>query len=96
MKIDIEKEAIKYLKENRKLLYSSYLDGFSPINEKVVYFTAGPSGAGKTEFIQKFLKTEKNLVHLDIDMIRDFFRSMGYDGKNSNLFQKPASYGIQF
>ncbi|NOQ31752.1 MAG: hypothetical protein GQ570_11580 [Helicobacteraceae bacterium] len=96
MKIDIEKEAIKYLKENRELLYNTYLDAYSPINEKVVYFTAGPSGAGKTEFIQKFLKTEKNLVHLDIDIIRNFFRTIGYDGKNSDIFQKPASYGVQF
>ncbi len=96
MKIDIEKEAIKYLKENRELLYNTYLNNFSSIDEKVVYFTAGPSGAGKTEFIQKFLKTEKNLVHLDIDTIRDFFRPIGYDGKNSDIFQKPASYGVQF
>ncbi|MCK9473546.1 zeta toxin family protein [Sulfurimonas sp.] len=35
-------------------------------------------------------------IHLDIDTIRDFFRPMGYDGKNSDLFQKPASYGVQF
>ena len=96
MKIDIEKEAIKYLKYNRELLYNTYLDSFSSIDDKVVYFTAGPSGACKTEFIQKFLKTEKNLVHLDIDIIRDFFIPIGYDGKNSDLFQKPASYGVQF
>jgi adenylylsulfate kinase-like enzyme len=96
MKIDIEKEAIKYLKENRELLYNTYLSAFSSIDEKVVYFTAGSSGAGKTEFIQKFLKTERNLVHLDIDIIRNFFRPIGYDGKNSDLFQKPASYGVQF
>jgi len=96
MKIDIGKKALKYLKENRELLYSTYLDDFSPIAEKVIYFTAGPSGAGKTEFIQKFLKTEKNLVHLDIDKIRDFFIPIGYDGQNSDLFQKPASYGVQF
>ena len=48
------------------------------------------------EFIHKFLKTERNLVHLDIDTIRDFFKPIGYDGKNSDLFQKPASYGVQF
>ena len=96
MKIDIEKEAIKYLKENRELLCNTYLNNFSSIDEKLVYFTAGPSGAGKTEFIQKFLKTEKNLVHLDIDIIRNFFRPIGYDGKNSDIFQKPASYGVQF
>ena len=35
-------------------------------------------------------------IHLDIDLIRDFFKPLGYDGKNSDLFQKPASYGVQF
>ncbi|MDF1876747.1 zeta toxin family protein [Sulfurimonas sp. SAG-AH-194-L11] len=96
MKKGIEQEAIQYLKEHRELLYSTYLDSCFPIDEKIAYFTAGPSGAGKTEFIQKFIQTEKNLVHLDIDTIRDFFIPLGYDGKNSDMFQKPASYGVQF
>ena len=54
------------------------------------------SGAGKTEFIQQFLEVENNLVHLDIDNVRDFFIPIGYDGSNSDIFQKPASWGIQF
>ena len=52
-KIEVEKEAIKYLKENREFLFHTYLEDFFPIDEKVAYFTAGPSGAGKTEFIQQ-------------------------------------------
>lgn len=95
-KIEVEKEAIKYLKNNRKLLFNTYLDKYFPIDEKVAYFTAGPSGAGKTEFIQQFLEVESNLVHLDIDNVRDFFIPIGYDGSNSDIFQKPASWGIQF
>lgn len=95
-KIEVEKEAIKYLKNNRKLLFNTYLDKYFPIDEKVAYFTAGPSGAGKTEFIQQFLEVENNLVHLDIDNVRDFFIPIGYDGSNSDIFQKPASWGIQF
>ena len=66
------------------------------MDEKIAYFTAGPSAAGKTEFIQKFLEFEANLVHLDIDTVRDFFKPVGYDGKNSDIFQKPASWGVQF
>lgn len=95
-KIEVEKEAIKYLKNNRELLFNTYLDKYFPIDEKVAYFTAGPSGAGKTEFIQQFLEVENNLVHLDIDNVRDFFIPIGYDGSNSDVFQKPASWGIQF
>lgn len=95
-KIEVEKEAIKYLKNNRKLLFNTYLNKYFPIDEKVAYFTAGPSGAGKTEFIQQFLEVENNLVHLDIDNVRDFFIPIGYDGSNSDIFQKPASWGIQF
>ncbi len=52
-KTEVEKEAIQYLKENRELLFHTYLEDFFPIDEKVAYFTAGPSGAGKTEFIQQ-------------------------------------------
>jgi len=96
MKIEVEKKAIKYLKENKELLFHTYLDNFFPIDEKVAYFTAGPSGAGKTEFIQQFLEVESNLLHLDIDNVREFFIPVGYNGSNSDLFQKPASWGIQF
>lgn len=39
---------------------------------------------------------EKNLVHLDIDNVRTFFTSVGYNGSNSDIFQKPASWGVQF
>ena len=95
-KKEIEQEAIVYLKKHRELLYDTYLTNYIPTDEKVAYFTAGPSGAGKTEFVQKIIQTENNLVHLDIDLVRDFFKPLGYNGKNSDIFQKPASYGIQF
>ena len=95
-KIELEQIAIKYLKENRESLFKKYLDTKSPIDEKIAYFTAGPSGAGKTEFIQRFMEIESNLLHLDIDVIRDFFKPIGYDGSNSDVFQKPASWGVQF
>lgn len=95
-KVEVEKEAIKYLKVNRKFLFETYLDKYFPIEEKVAYITAGPSGVGKTEFIQQFLEVESNLVHLDIDKVRDFFIPVGYDGSNSDIFQKPASWGVQF
>ncbi len=73
---EFEKTAIQYLKDKRELLFEQYLDSKYPIDEKIAYFTAGPSGVGKTEFIQKFLEFEANLVHLDIDIIRDFLNQL--------------------
>jgi len=52
--VELEKEAIKYLKDNRKLLLKTYLDKYFPIEEKVAYFTAGPSGAVKLNLFNNF------------------------------------------
>ena len=52
------------------------------------------SGVGKTE-LATFLKEENpKLLHIDTDEIREFFRPMGYDGQNLNLYQKVASRGF--
>ncbi len=93
---EIEQEALKYIKENKELLYEKYLNNYSPIETKMAFFTAGPSGAGKTEFAQKLLDLQSDLVHLDIDRIREFFYTVGYDGSNSNIFQTPAGRGMQY
>ncbi len=93
---EIEQEALKYIKENKELLYEKYLNNYSPIETRMAFFTAGPSGAGKTEFAQKLLDLQSDLVHLDIDRIRDFFQPVGYDGNNSNIFQTPAGRGMQY
>jgi len=93
---EIEKEALEYLKINKKAFFAHFLSELDPLDEKIAFFTAGPSGAGKTEFVQKLLKVEGNLLHLDIDKIREFFSDVGYDGSNSNLYQKPASRGVQY
>lgn len=96
IKSKIERTAITYLKNNLERLFSTYLNGHDALNEKMAFFTAGPSGAGKTEFVQEMLTIESDLVHLDIDRIREFFSDIGYDGSNSDLFQKPSSYGVQY
>jgi len=52
------------------------------------------SDVGKTE-LATFLKEENpKLLYIDTDDIREFFRSIGYDGQNSNLYQKVASRGF--
>lgn len=95
-KSELEQNAISYLKSNLAKLFTTYLDGHTQLDEKLAFFTAGPSGAGKTEFVQEILNIESDLVHLDIDEIRNFFTEIGYDGSNSALFQKPSSYGVQY
>ena len=93
---EIEEISIQYIKDNKELLYKKYLSNYSPIETKMAYFTAGPSGAGKTEFAQKLLDLQSDLVHLDIDRIREFFHTVGYDGSNSDIFQTPAGRGMQY
>ena len=79
----------------RDYLKSEFLDhflkGYEPLEENIAYFTAGPSGAGKTEFAQYMVEEVGGLIHLDIDAIREFFEPIGYDGSNSDLFQGPSS-----
>jgi len=57
-------------------------------------FTAGMSGVGKTEFAISLKEFDNNLLHIDTDEIREFFRPIGYDGQNSDLFQKASSRGF--
>lgn len=92
----LKQEAMKYVKENKTLLFETYLDNHTPLEKKMAFFTAGPSGAGKTEFAQKLLDLQSDLVHLDIDRTREFFHTVGYDGSNSNIFQAPAGRGMQY
>ena len=55
VKQEFEKIAIQYLKNNRELLFQQYLDSKFPIDEKIAYFTAGPSGAVKQNLFKNFL-----------------------------------------
>ena len=96
MKADEEviKQSIAYLNQNKKEFLAIYTKNIEPSIDKVAIFTAGMSGVGKTE-LATFLKEENpNLLHIDTDEIREFFRPIGYDGQNSNLYQKVASRGF--
>ena len=96
LKEEIENEAIKYLKNTKDSFIKLYIKNCLPLDEKLAIFTAGASGSGKTEFAEFILEQEENLIHLDIDLIREYFTPIGYNGSNSKLFQKPASWGIHF
>ena len=89
----IEK-SILYLNQHKKVFLESYTAGINPLQAKEALFTAGMSGVGKTELAIFLKEKNPNLLHIDTDEIREFFRAVGYDGKNSSLYQKVASRGF--
>jgi predicted kinase len=93
---EIEEKALEYLKENKKEFLNNYLDGFKTQNIKTAIFTAGASGAGKTEYAISRKEKEPFLLHMDIDEVRNFFSSVGYNGTNSSDYQRPASKGVNW
>jgi len=92
--LEIEKKAIEYINKNKKQFIEKFTKKIIFQDEKLAVFTAGMSGVGKTEFGIFLKETNPNLLHIDTDSIRDFFEPVGYDGNNSNIFQKPASKGF--
>jgi len=84
-------QSIQYLNNNKKTFLQKYTKDIKPLNSKIAMFTAGMSGVGKTELAKFFKEQNSNLLHIDTDEIREFFRPIGYDGQNSNLYQKVAS-----
>lgn len=93
---EIEEKAIKYLKENKKEFLNKYLEGFETQDIKTAIFTAGASGAGKTEYAISRKEKEPFLLHMDIDDVRNFFSPVGYNGTNSSDYQKTASKGVNW
>jgi len=91
---EIITQSIRYFNKNKKEFLATYTKNIEPSENKVAIFTAGMSGVGKTE-LATFLKEENpKLLHIDTDDIREFFRPIGYNGQNSNLYQKVASRGF--
>ena len=91
-----EDQALKYLKKKKKDFLEKYLCGYEVHDIKTAIFTAGASGAGKTEYAISRKEKEPFLLHMDIDYIREFFSPIGYNGTNSSDYQKPASKGVNW
>ena len=91
---ELEQIAIAFLNENKTSFFELYTKEIERTDEKYAIFTAGMSGVGKTEMAQSLTKQDKTLLHIDTDAIREFFRPIGYNGQNSELFQKAASRGF--
>jgi predicted ABC-type ATPase len=101
MEEEKSKNAIKYVKENKKLLKSKFIEckKIRPNKRPVFMFMAGSPGAGKTEFSKKLIEVlEKNILksgiaRIDADDIRNILPD--YTGKNSHIFQKACSKGVE-
>ena len=85
----ISLKALEYIKTNKSKLERIFLTKQN--NLKKVYFMAGSPGAGKSE-IALILSENKNIDIFDTDEIRKICPN--YSGRNSNLFQKASSKGI--
>lgn len=92
--LELISNAINYINTNKKEFIQQFTLNIRPMEEKIAIFTAGMSGVGKTEFGQFLKENNTDLLHIDTDHIRDFFKDVGYDGQNSHTFQKPASKGF--
>ena len=82
------------LNENKEQFFQTYTKGIKKDFKKFAIFTAGMSGVGKTEFAIALKEVDNNILHIDTDDIREFFRPIGYDGQNSNIFQKASARGF--
>lgn len=91
---DIDKIAIDYLNKNKDDFLEVYTKDIKEVENKTAIFTAGMSGVGKTELSIFFKELNPHILHIDTDNIREFFKPIGYDGQNSDLFQKASSRGF--
>lgn len=92
----IEEKSLEYLKVNKKEFLDKYLNVLVMQDIKTAIFTAGASGAGKTEYAISRKAKEPFLLHMDIDNVREFFKPIGYNGTNSSDYQRPASKGVNW
>ncbi len=93
----ISQKAVLFIKHNKKLLITKFANPkiFTARKEPVTIFMAGAPGAGKTEISRAIIKkSETKPVRIDADDIRELFVDMGYNGKNSFIFQQACSHGV--
>ena len=92
-----QEEAVSFIKDNKQLLIQKFAGSeiYTPRSEPITIFMAGVPGAGKTEVSERLIEELKTKpVRIDADDIRELFRGIGYDGKNSYIFQKACSHGV--
>lgn len=73
---------IKWAKQNKKSLVAKIVGEAKPLSDKaqpIAVFTAGVTGAGKTEFLDKLLEGVENIVRIDMDEIVKLFEDYSPD-----------------
>lgn len=106
--MDKREEAKKYLKENKQSLIEQFasLEKHPSVNDPFSIFMAGSPGAGKTETSKGLINSglikevfnfncPGGVVRIDDDEIRNFFREIGYDGTNTDIFKPASNIGVE-
>ncbi len=86
---EVSLEAYEYIKNNKQRIINFFLEKQN--ESKKAFFMAGSPGAGKSEMALA-LQARYNLDIIDTDEIRRICPR--YNGKNSHLFQKASSRGV--
>lgn len=92
----MEDRSIEFAKENKKQFLERLVEGVTPEEpgKKIAVFMAGSPGAGKTEVATGLAEIFKNVVIIDADVFRSCFP--GYNGHNSDEFQKGSSLMVEY
>ncbi len=88
---EIQKEALEYFKKNKHRIFETFIE--NKTDTKRICFTAGASGAGKSEFVKTFNEKVKLNV-IDTDEIRKLFPY--YSGANADLFQHTSIKTVEY
>jgi len=87
----IADEALLYFKTNKRRFLNAFIENME--SKRKIIFTAGASGAGKSEFV-KSLNSRLGYNVVDTDEIRKIFPY--YSGRNASLFQKASIKSVEY
>lgn len=99
---NISEEAFKLTKRKKKEIINKFIGDKVRSNDKPVFiFMAGAPGVGKTEtskwlinILQKKSLSD-GIVRIDADEVREIFRPLGYNGKNSDNYKRGCIKGME-
>lgn len=99
---NLSEQSFKFAKKNKKKILDQFIDNQIKSNRNPVHiFMAGAPGVGKTETSKWLVKALRKrsffsgVVRIDADEIRNIFKPLGYDGKNSDDFKRACVKGME-
>lgn len=98
---NISEKAFKFAKKNKRFIIDKFIGGeVHPNKNPVFIFMAGAPGAGKTEFSKWLInilekKLTNGIVRIDADEVREIFRPLGYNGRNSDIYKRGCIKGVE-